>query len=167
METIAVFRSCLRKEYRDQVIKMLRAVPEEYTRSSYRFQWVTPEVQEVFRSGVPIRIISILVDADLQHGLPCRTMTLTEQPIIDSQLGVYRFAFQLGPYVEIQPNFDTQLSHWQGFDKEKPPHAFVTRYDEDWMPLNEIGYGQSLATWKSSISFLTKHWSTFDNTVFF
>lgn len=167
METIAIFRSCLRKEYRDQVIKMLRAVPEEYTRTSYRFQWVTPQVQEILHSNVPIRIISILVDAELRHGLPCRTLTLTEQPIIDSQLGVYRFALKLGPYVEVPLNFETELASWQGSGDEKPPHAFVTRYDEDWMPLNEIGYGQSLATWKTSISFLTKHWTTFENTVFF
>ena len=66
MRTLAVFRSCLRKEYRDQVIKMLRAVPGEHTRTSYRTDWISPEALELIESGENFNVVTYLVDQNLQ-----------------------------------------------------------------------------------------------------
>jgi hypothetical protein len=167
MRSIAVFRSCLRKEYRDQVIKMLRAVPGEYTRTSYRFQWIDPEVLELIESGEPMSFTSFIVNPALTHALPCRTMTLVEPPIRDSQVGVYRFGFELGPYVEIPAGFEPEISKWGVDAARTPPTTFVSAVQEDMPPLTELGYAQSQQTWKDSISFLTGSWPDFANTVFF
>lgn len=49
MQTVALFRSCLREEDRDQIIKMLRAVPDEYARTAYRMQWIDSDVMTLVR----------------------------------------------------------------------------------------------------------------------
>ena len=167
MTTIAVFRSCLRKEYRDQVIKMLRAVPGEYTRTSYRFQWIHDDVIPLIESGETPRFLSFVVDPELQHAFPVRWMTLAEPPVLDSFTGVYRFAFELGPYVEIPSGFDGTLATWAAEGQATPPETFVAPLDERWAGFGELGYGQSMQTWKESISFLTGSWPDFSNTVFF
>ncbi|MEY3691444.1 MAG: hypothetical protein RJB57_1100, partial [Actinomycetota bacterium] len=169
MNTVALFRGCLRKEYRDQIIKMLRAVPGEYTRTAYRFQWIDPEVLSLIDSGEGFRAVSFLVDKDLEHALPTRTMTLVEPPIKDDQIGVYRFVFQLGPYLSIPTDFDTRLSTWESSEGTTPPDTFVAPLRPEWLETNEIGFGQSVDTWKRSIDFLTSKWDrpTFENTVFF
>lgn len=167
MRTIAVFRSCLRKEYRDQVIKMLRAVPGEYTRTSYRFQWIDPEVLGLIESGEELKFVSFVVNPQLNRAFPCRTMTLVEPPIRDAQIGVYRFNFELGPYVEVPTGFDTDFSNWAASDGRTPPTTFVTPFQAGWPELPEIAYGQSQQTWKDTVAFLTNSWSDFSNTVFF
>ena len=167
MGSIALFRSCLRKEYRDQVIKMLRAVPGEYTRTSYNFQWIDPEVLDLIEETGPLRFTSYLVDPTLTRAFPCRTMSLVDRPIRDSQIGVYRFTFELGPYVEIPPNFNTSIAEWAGDKDRLPPSTFITPMQDDWPQLTEVGYGQSQQTWKDSITFLTESWPDFASTVFF
>lgn len=167
MREVAVFRSCLRKEYRDQIIKMLRAVPGEVTRTSYRFQWIDPEVIEFIESGEPMRFTSYIVNPALTHALPCRTMTLVEPPILDAQVGVYRFNLELGPYVEIPEGFNTELRSWGTEESLVPPTTFVSAVQSGLPLLKEIDYPQSQQTWKDSISFLTREWSDFSNTVFF
>lgn len=167
MKTIAVFRSCLRKEYRDQVIKMLRAVPGEYTRTSYRFQWIGEEVLPLIESGEPLRFVSFIVNPKLTQAVPVRSMTLVEPPVRDMQIGVYRFTFELGPYVATPGGYDPLLSNWSDEGRATPPDIFVSSLGPQWDELEELGYGQSLQTWKDSISFLAEHWSDFANTVFF
>lgn len=167
MRSVAVFRSCLRKEYRDQVIKMLRAVPGEYTRTSYRFQWIDPEVVALIEAGAELTFTSYIVNPSLTHALPCRKMTLVEPPVIDTQVGVYRFNFELGPYVAIPAGYDTAISSW-GVDPDRtPPSTFISTVQESLPVLDEVGYSQSQQTWKEAVSFLTGAWSDFSNTVFF
>ncbi|MFM8795082.1 MAG: tetratricopeptide repeat protein [Acidimicrobiales bacterium] len=169
MNTVALFRGCLRKEYRDQIIKMLRAVPGEYTRTAYRFRWIDPAVLDLIESGETFRAVSFLVDKNLEHALPSRVMTLVEPPIKDDQIGVFRFVFQLGPYLSVPENFDTRLSTWEKSEGATPPDSFVTPLRPEWLETEEIGFGQSVDTWKRSIDFLTDTWdpATFGNTVFF
>lgn len=167
MRSVAVFRSCLRKEYRDQVIKMLRAVPGEYTRTSYRFQWIDPEVLALIESGQEMKFTSYIVNPALTRALPCRTMTLVEPPVLDTQVGVYRFNFELGPYVATSPGYDPDIRSW-GVDLDRtPPSTFISTVQENLPELAEIGYSQSQQAWKDSVSFLTDSWSDFSSTVFF
>jgi hypothetical protein len=167
MRSVALFRSCLRKEYRDQVIKMLRAVPGEYTRTSYRLQWIDPEVLDLIESGDDLKFISHVVNPAMTHALPCRTMTLVEPPVLDTQVGVYRFSFELGPFVVTPPGYDAEIRSWSADPDRTPPSKFISTVQENLPKLAEIGYAQSQQVWKDSVSFLTNSWSDFSNTVFF
>jgi len=167
MLKLALFRSCLRKEYRDQVIKMLRAVPGEYTRTAYRFQWIEESLQPMFDNGEPFEAISFLVDQNLENALPCRKLTIVEPPIRDDRTGVYRFVFEIGEFVAIPKEFDCRLAEWRGADELLPPTKFVSRLSNELLELQDVLSPESGDTWKKSIDFLTQSWSSFDNTVFF
>ncbi len=167
MLKLALFRSCLRKEYRDQVIKMLRAVPGEYTRTAYRFQWIEESLQPMFDNGEPFEAISFLVDQNLENALPCRKLTVVEPPIRDDRIGVYRFVFEIGEFVAIPKEFNGQLAKWREAEELLPPTKFVSRLSKEWLELQDIRSPESGDTWKRSIDFLTQSWSSFDNTVFF
>ena len=99
MRTLAVFRSCLRKEYRDQVIKMLRAVPGEHTRTSYRTDWISPEALELIESGENFNVVTYLVDQNLQLAFPTRIMKKVSH-VFDSRLNTIRFTFEIGDYLD-------------------------------------------------------------------
>ena len=167
MNEIAVFRSCLRKEYRDQVIKMLRAVPGEHTRTSYRFQWLHHEVMGKIERCEEMSFVAFLVDSDLTTAIPCRRMFLVEQPVRDERVGVYRFVFQLGEYIDAPQGFESLLENWNSPRENLPPECFVTPLDESWSTAKEIEYSDSHQKWKHSIEFLTGSWAEFRNTVFF
>lgn len=167
MTLVALFRSCLRKEYRDQVIKMLRAVPGEYTRTAYRFQWIDDSLKNLLDGGEPFEAVAFLVDQASEQAFPCRKLTLVEPPIRDERIGVYRFVFEIGQYVDVPQSFDSQLSHWGTANASLPPAKFVTPYADNWNEFAELSYSDSSQMWKRSIDFLTHSWNTFDNTVFF
>jgi len=166
MAQIAIFRSCLRKEYRDQVIKMLRALPGEYTRTAFRRKWVDPKVLELIRSEPEISIISFLVNRDLSLAWPCRKMRLASLPLEDELNDTVRFTFELGNYVRVHQDFDPKLENWSEV-ASRPPEMFVTEAHPTWTDFELVEDVRSYSDWKKCIDFLVKGWETFENTVFF
>ena len=161
---IAIFRSCLRKEYRDQVIKMLRAENGEYTRTAYRLQWVEPTALNDLLSGEQSEVVAFLVSADGQRAIPCRRMTVKEA-VEDRTTESLRLTLEIGDFVSIDEAFSSDLAEWAASGSH-PPDTFVTRYDASW-PAPELARGDTAVdSWKRSISFVTSEWN-FDNSVFF
>ena len=166
MRTLAVFRSCLRKEYRDQVIKMLRAVPGEHTRTSYRTDWISPEALELIESGENFNVVTYLVDQNLQLAFPTRIMKKVSH-VFDSRLNTIRFTFEIGDYLDESVQQTINLLANAEFLDSIPPKIFVAMHHEELGIIKEINYSASLQSWKNSISFLTYHWPELSNTVFF
>lgn len=162
-----MFRSCLRKEYRDQVIKMLRAVPGEFTRTAYRTQWIDPQVVEIIQQNEPFRVVAFLVDANLSRAVPCRILTPAEPPRFDDRIGVCRFVFTTDEFVDVPATFNDKLSEWPDSRDTTPPMRFVTPLRDSWYEPDIGSNEMTLRTWKKSIDFLTETWEVFDNTVFF
>ena len=157
MRTLAVFRSCLRKEYRDQVIKMLRAVPGEHTRTSYRTDWISPEALELIESGENFNVVTYLVDQNLQLAFPTRIMKKVSH-VFDSRLNTIRFTFEIGNYLDESVQQTINLLANAEFLDSIPPNIFVAMHHEELGIIKEINYSASLQSWKNSISFLTYHW---------
>ena len=129
MTYLAIFRSCLRKEYKDQVIKMLRAVEGEQTRTTYRLDWVTPQALTLLRSEVTPLCVASLVDRQGSHALPSRLMTVLEHSI-DNDTGNLRLLFEMGPFIALNPDFNGQISTWGTSLVEAPPKAIPSKVSE-------------------------------------
>ncbi len=168
MPTLALFRSCLRKEYRDQVIKMMRGMNGEYTRTSYRLQWVDPAVLDLLAAGGETDVIACLVSPDLKSALPTRRMKLIEHAI-DPELDLLRLTLELKEFVQVPTDFEMQLDLWTGDQHLLPiKEIFVAPWSGSWGDPKAVLPSQEKMEWKRSIDFVTKYWrKEFDNTVFF
>jgi hypothetical protein len=163
MSYLAIFRSCLRKEYADQVIKMLRAAEGEHTRTSYRLEWVTDEALDVLkREGNPLCIASI-TNRTGTHALPTRILTVLDHAI-DYDSGMLRLLLEVGPFIQVEKEFSGEISAWGVTDKECPPEKFVTEYKANWPKFNEAKTN-ALTSWRRAVDFATTNWDL-KNTVF-
>ena len=168
MPTIGLFRSCLRKEYRDQVIKMLRGIDGEYTRTSYRLQWVDPAVLDLLQAGEDIDAIACLVSPSLKASLPARRLKLIEYSI-DPELELLRLTLELREFVQVPEDFEAQLDLWAGDQHLLPVNEiFVAPWSDSWVNPTIVPPSQEKIVWKHSIDFVTNNWRIdFANTVFF
>ena len=164
MAYLSIFRSCARKEYADQVIKMLRAVEGEYTRTTYRLSWVTQEAIELLKVEPNALCVASLTDRDGTHALPSRLMTVFKHDI-DKDSETLKLVFEIGPFIELENNFDSALSDWGDNSANFPPKKFVTLYDESWPLFKEVDRIEMLNSWRRSIDFVTRYWD-FRNSIF-
>ena len=164
MDYLAIFRSCLRKEYKDQVIKMLRSVEGEHTRSTYRLDWVTKEALDLLAKQQGPLCVASLVDRPGSHALPSRIMTVLEHSI-DSDTGNLQLLFEIGPFITLDEDFVGDLSTWGSDLNSRPPHKFVSVYDNSWPKFRESSGMEMLDSWRRSINFATSSWD-FSNSVF-
>lgn len=164
MAYLSIFRSCARKEYADQVIKMLRAVEGEYTRTTYRLNWVTQEALELLKTEPNALCIASLIDRDGTHALPSRLMTVIKHDI-DTDSGTLKLLFEIGPFVKLEDDFDGALSGWVSRSDSYPPEKFVTIYGENWPSFKEVDHIEMLDSWRRSIDFVTRCWD-FRNSIF-
>ena len=164
---IAFFRSCLRKTFRDQVIKSLRGLPGEHTHTTYRSQWLTPEVIDHFEKGGDFQALSILVDPGAELAIPSRLMRPVEPPRYDSTADSWNFTFELGNFVTFNRRSERRLSEWPESLSLTPPEKFVSRFNPDWVRVQELEYRKSKPAWKQAIDFVVENWaSDFQESVF-
>jgi len=164
MTYLSIFRSCARKEYADQVIKMLRAVEGELTRTTYRLDWVTHEAFKVLNNESNALCVASLTDRSGTHGLPSRVMTVVQHEI-DRDTGTLKLVFEMGPFVKLEEDFIGNLRAWGDDVDNLPPKKFVTAYQESWPSFREATDTEMLDSWRRSIDFVTTSWD-FRNSVF-
>jgi len=155
---LMIFRSCARKEYRDQVVKMLRGLDGEATRTAYRLDWVSESAIAELESG-GVDALGWVVDPDGREALPVRTMTV-DRYTIDRDAQLLDISFILGPFIQIPDNFQTDLSSWNA-DGERPPGCFVGSVDQP----NLASAESWTLTWRRAIDFLVSRWD-FSRTLF-
>ena len=157
-QVIAFFRSCLRKTFRDQIIKSLRGLPGEHTHTTYRSQWLTTEVIEHFQAGKDFQAISILVDPLSELALPSRLMRPVDTPRFDANADSWNFTFELGNFVALGRRAERRLREWTNAEGFSPPNKFISMFDDDWVKYQEVEYRKSKSEWKQSIDFVLDHW---------
>ena len=155
---VAFFRSCLRKTFRDQIIKSLRGLPGEHTHTTYRSQWLTTEVLELFERGEDFVALSILVDPLSESALPSRLMQPVVPPRFDPSADSWDFTFELGNFVTVNRRSEKPLSDWSGFGDVTPPKTFVSMYGHEWVKYHEVEYRKSKSDWKQAVDFVVEHW---------
>lgn len=155
---IAFFRSCRRKTYRDQIIKSLRGLPGEYTHTTYRTQWLTPEAIEHFKSGEDFQAVSILVDPHSELAIPSRLMKPADLPVFDAGTDSWNFTFELDDFVSLGRRSDRRLGEWKNANGMTPPDKFVSHFNADWMKFHAVEYPRSKSEWQQSIDFVVEHW---------
>lgn len=167
VQIIAFFRSCLRKTFRDQVIKSLRGLPGEHTHTTYRSQWLTEEVIEYFASGRDFVALSILVDPSSEFAIPSRLMRPVGLPKFDSHADSWSFTFELSDYVSAGRRAEKRLRDWNDSDGVTPPNKFVSLFRSDWVKYHAVEYRKSKSDWKQSIDFIVDYWpDDFQESVF-
>lgn len=147
---------------------MLRGMDGEYTRTSYRLQWVDPAVLDLLQAGDDIDVIACLVSPGLKAALPARRMKLVEYSI-DPELELLRLTLELKEFVKVPEDFEVQLDRWAGDQHLLPINEiFVTPWSDSWGDPTIVPPSQEKMVWKRSIDFVTKNWRIdFANTVFF
>ena len=163
MDYLAIFRSCLRKEYADQVIKMLRAAEGEHTRTSYRLDWVTDEALHLLNNETNPLCIASITNRHATHALPSRIMTVLEFSI-DNDSGTARFLFEVGPFISVGADFSGEIDSWGMKSSDRPPSKFVSIYQSDWPKFVEAK-SDPITPWRRAVEFATTNWD-FKNTVF-
>jgi hypothetical protein len=163
MDYLAIFRSCLRKEYADQVIKMLRATEGEQTRTSYRLDWVSDEALSLLNADTNPLCIASITNRNATHALPSRILTVLEHSI-DNDSGVVRLLFEIGPFILVDDNFNGEIDSWGIKSSERPPSKFISIYKSDWPKFTEAR-SNALVSWRRAVDFATTNWD-FKNTVF-
>ena len=163
MSYLAIFRSCLRKEYADQVIKMLRAAEGEHTRTSYRLEWVTDQALELLKQDVNPLCVASITNRTGTRALPTRILTVLDHSI-DNDSGMLRLLFEVGPFIKVEKEFSGNVSSWAVDEQDCPPEKFVTVYKSDWPQFSEAKT-ESLASWRRAVDFATANWDM-KNTVF-
>lgn len=163
----ALFRSCLRKEYRDQVIKMLRGLNGEFTRTTYRLQWVEQSLLEALRVGFNVQFVGTLVDEPGSFCLPVRLLYL-EECDVDDKRQVLNLVLRLGDFVceKDSEAVERSLVDLTGGSDSRPPNTFVSIWGDTWRELHRVDDAQAGDVWRRGIDFLTTKWR-FENTVFF
>lgn len=162
--TLAVFRGCSRLEYRNQNIKILRAVEGELTRASYRLLWVHDEVRQILADEPNAIATAVLVDSSNTRGLPVRQMMVVEHRI-DEPAGFLHLTFSLGPFVGTLLDFTDDLAQWEQGAETCPPGTFVSRWRPDWPRTVELPDDGTTSRWSEAIDFLTASWD-FSSTAF-
>lgn len=163
----ALFRSCLRKEYRDQVIKMLRGLNGEFTRTTYRLQWVEQSLLEALRKGLQVQFVGTVVDEPGTFCLPVRLLHLEECDVDDKRQAL-NLVLKLGDFVceKDSEAVERSLVDLTGGSESRPPQTFVSVWADTWRELQTVDDAQAGDIWRRSIDFLTEKWS-FEKTVFF
>ena len=164
MAYLSIFRSCARKEYADQVIKMLRSVEGEQTRTTYRLDWVTQEALELLKNEPNALCVASLVDKVGAHALPSRVMTVVQHEI-DSVAGILKLILEVGPFVKLEDDFVDALSAWSIDTGNHPPEKYVALYQDSWPNFREVSSTEMLGSWRRAIDFVTKSWD-FHNSIF-
>jgi tetratricopeptide (TPR) repeat protein len=162
---LALFRSCLRKEYRDQVIKMLRGLEGEYTRTAYRLHWVDEAAVAKIVSGQAVSFVGIVVDSSGERAMPVRRLHLRDFDL-DRSRDLLRLTLELGSYLDVSRDFSPQLVSWPGSERCVPPDKFVSEWKPTWPVLDAVSYSDSGVAWRRSVDFLTTYWPDFENSVF-
>ncbi len=164
MGYLSIFRSCARKEYADQVIKMLRAVEGEQTRTTYRLNWVTQDALDLLKNEKNALCIANLTDRDGSHALPSRIMTVVQHDI-DSDTGTLKLILEIGPFIKLNDDFVGALSSWGKESEAFPPEKFVSVYQDTWPNFREAEGPDALDSWRRAVEFVTTAWD-FRNSIF-
>ena len=164
MGYLSIFRSCARKEYADQVIKMLRAVEGEQTRTAYRLNWVAQDALDLLKNETNALCIASITDRDGTHALPSRIMTVVQHEI-DSDTGTLKLVLEIGPFIQLEDNFVGALSAWESKTENYPPAKFVSVYQDYWPNVREADSGETLDSWRRAVDFVTTAWD-FRNSIF-
>jgi len=161
---LSIFRSCARKEYADQVIKMLRAVEGEQTRTTYRLNWVTKEALHLLDTETNALCVANLTDRDGTHALPSRIMTVVQHEI-DSDTGTLKLILEVGPFIRLEDDFIGALTEWGNESANYPPEKFVSVYQNHWPSFREAEGSEVLDSWRRAVEFVTTAWD-FRNSIF-
>ena len=156
-DEIVVFRGCSRLEYRNQNIKILRAVEGEHTRASYRSLWVTDEVRDILdRNPNPI-VTAVFIDADNRKALPIRQMMVIEHKF-EADRGLLHLTFEISSFLGTMLDFTDDLTAWGGSHAGHPPTKFVARWDPSWPGIRTLPKADEASRWREAIDFLTQSW---------
>ena len=164
MGYLSIFRSCARKEYADQVIKMLRAVEGEQTRTTYRLNWVTQEALDLLENEPNSLCVASLADRSGKYALPSRVMTVVQHEI-DSDTGTLKLFLEIGPFVKLEDDFVGDLAGWGKKTDNYPPEKFVAVYQDSWPNFREADGAEMLDSWRRAVEFVTTAWD-FRNSIF-
>ena len=164
MGYLSIFRSCARKEYADQVIKMLRAVEGEQTRTTYRLNWVSQDALQLLDTETNALCVANLTDRDGTHALPSRMMTVVQHQI-DGDTGTLKLILEIGPFIQLENNFIGAISEWGSDSGNYPPEKFVSVYEDRWPKFREAEGSEVLDSWRRAVEFVTTAWD-FRNSIF-
>ena len=145
---------------------MLRALPGERTRTTYRRTWITDEMLKLLNSGDPFEAVTFLVDPSGNSSIPCRKVKLLEPPQFDNVADSWKFTLELGDFVYAKRRSIRPISEWPNSLGNTPPTKFVTLFNPEWIDFQEVDYRDSKVTWKRVIDFVIEAWPDFENTVF-
>lgn len=132
VKTLAMFRGSSRKEYRDQILKMLRGVRGEQTRTVYRRRWVSSDARQILESGEPFAILAFVVDSENACALPCRRLAIVDRPIYDLETDSYQLTMELGNFVTVPRRFNDLIGSWPDSGGWAPPGFFLSALDDRW-----------------------------------
>jgi len=142
---------------------MLRAAEGEFTRTSYRLEWVTDEALDLIRRENNPLCIASITNRVGTHALPTRILTVLDYAI-DNDSGMLRLLFELGPFIQVESDFSGEIASWGVESNDCPPEKFVTEYKSGWPRFVEAK-SDTLATWRRAVDFATANWDL-KNTVF-
>jgi tetratricopeptide (TPR) repeat protein len=155
--SLAIFRGLQRLEYRNQAIKLLRAIEGEHTRSSYRDLWVQDEVLEVLTAESNPIATAVFVDPSGTLAFPARQLMVVDHRI-DEETKSLNLTFEVGPFVATRLDFTSEISAWDDAADACPPKRFVSIWRDAWPGLDELPREAASGRWRESIDFLTTHW---------
>jgi hypothetical protein len=163
----ALFRSCLRKEYQDQVVKMLRGLNGEFTRTTYRLQWIEQAVLDALREGSRVQFVGTIVDQQGVNGIPVRLLQL-EDFAVNEERQVVELVLSLGDFVceKESEAVERPLSELTGGSTSRPPETFVAIWADTWREVKKVDDARAGDVWRRSIDFLSTRWRT-EKTIFF
>src|SRR5437660_36424 len=73
---LVLFKGCTNHEYRNQAIKILRAVEGEHAHTSYRLDWVAEEAIHLLDSVTTPLCYIVFVDREWKLSIPARAAWL-------------------------------------------------------------------------------------------
>jgi len=157
-DTLAIFRGLSRLEYRNQAIKLLRAVEGEHTRSSYRDCWVQQDaINLLSREPNPVAT-AVFVDESGTTAFPVRQLIVVEHQF-NAESKSLDITFEVGPFVAPRLDFNPDLAAWEDTEQSCPPERFVSVWRDAWPSLDELPREAAAGRWRESIDFLTTHWN--------
>ena len=156
-DSLAIFRGLSRLEYRNQAIKLLRAVEGEYTRSSYRECWVQDEALKLLSTEPHPIATAVFVDEAGSIAFPARRLMVVDHEV-DPESRSLNLTFEVGPFVAPRLDFTPDLSSWEMAADSCPPERFVSVWRDSWPGLDELPRNATAGRWRETIDFLTTHW---------